>query len=290
MRREREMLDLILNTAREDPRVRAVIMNGSRVNPHAPKDIFQDYDIQYIVTDIESFRADPDWIRVFGELMILQLPDDMTDPPPDPGDHYAYLMQFMDGNRIDLGLFPLSRLGELREDSLSLTLLDKDGILPKFPPPDLSGYKTKPPTAKQFHDCTNEFWWCAPYVAKGLWRNEIIYARQMFDPFLREQLDKMLQWYIGVSSDFQQDSGKMGKYLEKCLDPELWDYLLKTYTDADYEHTWQALFTMGDLFRRLAIPVAEHFGYAYPYSDDSRVSAHLQHVHDLPRDAQEMYT
>src|SRR5512143_1224949 len=104
MRSEREMLDLIINTARNDERVRAVIMNGSRVNPHAPKDFFQDYDVVYLVTEKESFLAAPTWIKVFGELMILQLPDEMSDPPPESKDHYAYLMQFADGNRIDLSL------------------------------------------------------------------------------------------------------------------------------------------------------------------------------------------
>ena len=48
---------------------------------------------------------------------------------------------------------------------------------------------------------------------------------------------------------------------------------------------WDALFTMGDLFRRIVIPVAEHFGFDYPLGDDERVSAHLRHVRDLPRDA-----
>ena len=80
MRSEREMLDLILDTAQRDERVRAVIMNGSKVNPNAPKDFFQDYDVVYIVTEKESFLADPGWIKVFGELMILQLPDEMSDP------------------------------------------------------------------------------------------------------------------------------------------------------------------------------------------------------------------
>src|SRR5512136_1599508 len=141
MRSEHEMLDLILNTARNDERVRAVIMNGSRVNPIAPKDFFRDYDIVYIVTEKESFLADPGWIKVFGELMILQLPDEMSDPPPNPEDKdsYGYLMQFADGNRIDLGLVPVGKLDKLEPDSLTLTLLDKDGILPHYPPPDDSG-------------------------------------------------------------------------------------------------------------------------------------------------------
>jgi len=52
MRSEKEMMGLILNTAREDERIRAVIMNGSRVNPNVKRDCFQDYDIVYVVKDI----------------------------------------------------------------------------------------------------------------------------------------------------------------------------------------------------------------------------------------------
>jgi aminoglycoside 6-adenylyltransferase len=289
MRSESEMLNLILDTARRDERVRAVIMNGSKINPNAPKDFFQDYDVVYVVTDKESFLADPGWIKVFGELMILQLPDEMSDPAPEGTDHYAYLMQFTDGNRIDLSLFPVSKLDQLEDDSLTLTLLDKDGILPKFPPPNDSTYIPKPPTAKAFFDCTNEFWWVSTYVAKGLWRREIVYARHMLDLYVRDELMKMLNWYVGMKMDFHKSPGKMGKYLEKYLEPELWELVMYTYSDADYEHTWQALFTMGELFRRVAIPVAQHFGFDYLYGEDERVSAHLQHVHELPRDAKEMY-
>lgn len=289
MRSEREMLDLIINTARNDDRVRAVIMNGSRVNPNAPKDFFQDYDVVYVVTEKESFLTDPAWIKVFGELMILQLPDDMSDPPPEGKISYGYLMQFTDGNRIDLSLFPVSKLDQLEEDSLSLALLDKDGILPHFDFPNDSGYLPKPPTAKAFFDCTNEFWWVSPYVAKGLWRHEIPYAKQMLDDYVREQLMKMLDWFVGMQFNFQKTPGKLGKYLEHYLQPELWQLLLNTYSDAEYDHTWDALLAMGDLFRRIAIPVAEHFSFSYPYGDDERVTAHLRHVRLLPLDAAEMY-
>jgi len=289
MRNEREILDLIINTARNDDRVRAVIMNGSRVNPNAPKDFFQDYDVVYVVTEKASFLADPGWIQVFGELMILQLPDEMSDPPPEGKDYYGYLMQFADGNRIDLSLYPVDKIALLEGDSLTLTLLDKDGILPKFEPPNDSGYLPIPPTAKAFFDCTNEFWWVSPYVAKGLWRQEIVYAKHMLDLYVREQLMKMLDWYVGMRTGFQKSPGKMGKYLEKYLEPELWQLLRKTYSEADYESTWNALLTMGDLFRHIAIPVAQHFSFAYPYGDDEHVSAHLRHVRGLPHDAKDMY-
>ncbi|MDF2521420.1 MAG: streptomycin adenylyltransferase family protein, partial [Clostridia bacterium] len=74
MRSEQQMMDLILDTAKADDRIRAVIMNGSRANPNATKDFFQDFDIVYVVRDVHSFTADHSWIDIFGEIMILQMP------------------------------------------------------------------------------------------------------------------------------------------------------------------------------------------------------------------------
>ncbi len=289
MRSEQEMMELILGTAREDERIRAVIMNGSRANPNAPRDFFQDYDIVYVVTDPAPFRNNYEWIKRFGELMILQEPDDMDDPPPGDKLSFAYLMQFADGTRIDLGIHPMAQVDKIERDSQSILLLDKDSIVKPFPPASDVDYLPSPPTAKAFFDCCNEFWWVSPYVAKGLWREEIIYAKYMLDHYVREQLDKMLRWQIGVQTEFNKNPGKFGKYFEQFLAPEHWKMLLKTYSAADYEQTWQALFAMCDLFRAIAIEVAEHFGFDYPYGDDARVTAHLRHVRALPRDAKEMY-
>jgi aminoglycoside 6-adenylyltransferase len=289
MRSEQEMLDLIVSTAQDDERIRAVIMNGSRANPNAPWDIFQDFDIVYVVTDVAPFKYAYDWISRFGELMILQMPEDMQDPPPANDGCFAYLMQFADGNRIDLTVFPKAKLAELDDDSQSILLLDKDGIIEPFPPASDSDYLPTPPTGKAFLDCCNEFWWTSPYIAKGLWRDEITYAKGIFENVTRDQLMKMLVWYVGVRTQFSKNPGKFGKYLDRYLEPELWDMLLKTYADASPDSTWDALETMCDLFRTTAVRVAAHFGFDYPHSDDERVSAHLKHVRALPKDATTVY-
>jgi aminoglycoside 6-adenylyltransferase len=288
MRSEQAMLELIVNTARSDDRIRAVVMNGSRANPHARRDIFQDFDIVYLVTDLASFRDDDTWIDRFGEMMILQMPEAMRDPPMNDG-RFTYLMQFTDGNRIDLTLLPVAKLHEFKRDSLSLLLLDKDGIVEPFPAPSESDYLPRPPTSKAFSDCCNEFWWVCAYVAKGLWRKEIIYAKDMLDQIVREQLMKMLTWHVGVKTQFLRGLGSHRKYLKQYLEPELWAMLEKTYSDASYEKTWDALQMTCDLFRVSANQVADHFGFDYPRNDDEKVSAHLKHVRSLPKNAKEIY-
>ncbi|HBY93646.1 MAG TPA: aminoglycoside adenylyltransferase [Chloroflexi bacterium] len=289
MRSEQEMLKLIMDTAENDERIRAVIMNGSRANPDAPQDIFQDFDIVYIVTEVDPFKNNREWIKRFGEIMILQMPEDMLDPPPSNDGSFMYLMQFTDGNRLDLAIDPVAKLNEMDRDSLSLLLLDKDGIIGSFAPPSESDYLPKPPTAKAFSDCCNEFWWVCPYVAKGLWREEIISAKHILDGALREQLMKMLTWHIGMKTQFSRNPGKFGNNFQQYLDSELWEMLQQTYADASYDKTWGSLFTMCNLFRTVALHVSDHFGFEYPHMDDMNVSAHLHHVRELPRDAKEIY-
>jgi aminoglycoside 6-adenylyltransferase len=289
MRSEQTMLDLIVNTAREDERIRVVILNGSRANPRAARDPFQDFDIRYFVVDMAPFVNNPAWSQRFGETMVMQMPDAMQDPASSFDAGFAYLMQFTDGNRIDLGIYPLSKLDTHLSDSLSRVLLDKDGLVPPLAPASEKDYLPRPPSAKAFADCCNEFWWVCPYVAKGLWRQEFVYARHMLDQTVRAQLVRMLEWYIGVETHFTTNLGYHGKYFQRCLQPELWELLVQTYADGSYAQTWEALFAMCRLFRLAANRVGQDFGFAYPQQDDERVSAHLQHVRDLPQDAQEIY-
>jgi aminoglycoside 6-adenylyltransferase len=290
MRSEKEMMDLIMNTAKEDDRIRAVIMNGSRTNPNAKKDIFQDYDIVYLVTNVQSFTSDHSLVNRFGEMMIMQMPEDMVLPAADNDGHFTYLMQFTDGNRIDLSLYPLEKADELiKGDGLSILLLDKDGTIEPLPPAHDSDYITKAPTEKEFLNCCNEFWWVSPYVAKGIWREELPYAKEMLEGPVRDMLMKMLKWHIGIKTNFSKSSGKCGKYFKNYLEPDIWNEFVATYPNAEYENIWQSLFTMCDLFRKVAISVAEHFGYTYPIIDDEKVTKHLNHVKHLPKNAEEIY-
>jgi aminoglycoside 6-adenylyltransferase len=213
------------------------------------------------------------------------MPEEMGDPPSSGGQRLVYLMQFMDGNRIDLSLLPVDRLGELEEDSLSVLLLDKDGLLPPFAPASEASYLPQPPTARQFFDCCNEFWWVCPYAAKGLWRGELPYAKHALDTYIRDPLMKMLTWLIGIQTGFAVSPGKEGKYFQRYLDPARWELLLNTYSDAGYEQAWHSLLGMGELFRSTGQQVARHFGFDYPLADDQRITAYLKHIRNLPKTA-----
>jgi aminoglycoside 6-adenylyltransferase len=171
MRNEKEMFELIKNVAQNDERIRAVYMNGSRTNPNAPKDNFQDYDIVYVVTETSPFLKDDKWIHVFGDLIMIQEPDKLDQGIGMDRDFersYGYLMLFRDGNRIDLHIETKESMMEgYGTDKLTVPLLDKDNCLPPISAPTDIDYHVKQPTAGQYVSITNNFWWCLQNVAKG---------------------------------------------------------------------------------------------------------------------------
>lgn len=275
MRSEKEMMELILRVAEKDERVRAVGMNGSRTNSNVPEDTFRDYDIVYLVSDLQSFLINPDWVNVFGKRIIMQTPEDMAMFPPELGGRFTYLMLFEDGNRIDLMLIPIEEKDiYCSEDGLTVILLEKDGNMPKLSEPTDKDYWVKKPSAEFFADCCNEFWWVSTYVAKGLWRQEILYAYDHLNS-VREMLLTMLEWKVGIETNFSLSVGKNSKYLERYVNKDIWKRLMKTYPSEDYEQVWNSLFETIDLFEQIAIEVADILEYQYPFEDANKVKQYL---------------
>jgi len=283
MRSEKEMMDLIINVAKTNERIRAVYMNGSRTNPNASKDKYQDYDIVYVVTEMAWFHENKDWISVFGESAVIQEPDknDIAEGADlDINISYTWLMLFKDGNRIDLHIEPVyENYGEdYGEDKLTVTLLDKDNILPQIPPPSDVDYYVKKPTEGQYISATNNFWWCLQNVAKGIARDELTYAMNMYIQVVHEKLESMVSWYIGIHNDFSVNVGSWGKYFKKYMPENLYAMYVKTYSDANYENLWDAIFTACDLFRIIAPVVGNRLGYTYNKQEDDNMTAHLTKI------------
>lgn len=277
-RTEEEMLKLLLDRAREDDRVRAVWLNGSRANPNAPRDCWQDFDIVYAVDGYESFLLDPHWVDCFGERVMMQTRSDQEVEDADFSDWYIYLMQFSDGNRVDLSLVPLSRAEEaFLSDRMRILLLDKDGRLPQVPPSTDRDYWVQKPGRQRFQNCCNEFLWVSGNVAKGIWRGELPYAQAMYHIYVREAFDQMAGWKIGYDHGFSVNPGKMGKWYQRFLSQEDWAALEKTYPDGrDYEALLRSLLEMHALFGRWGRELADAFGYTYPEEDHQRMQAYLR--------------
>jgi aminoglycoside 6-adenylyltransferase len=291
LRNELDMMNLIKSVAREDERIRAVYMNGSKTNPSAPKDIFQDYDIVYVVTELTSFLSNSQWLEIFGEILMKQEPDKLAYlESKEPINSYGYLMLFHDGNRIDLRLQTIAGMHHTyTKDSLTIPILDKDAILPIIPPASDRDYHVQEPTEAAYYSCTNNFWWCLQNVAKGIWRSELPYAKQMFEQVIRPCLDEMTAWQIGCTNDFQVSPGKMGKYFNIYLPNDYWQLYESTYSSSETEAFWNSIFAACTLFRLLAMDVASHLSFSYAEEEETVMLYYLRSVQVLPKDASAIF-
>jgi len=275
MRTPEQMLHLILNIAKEDERIRAVVLSGSRANPDCPADIYQDFDIEFFVEDTAPFWNNMAWIEEkFGRPSLLQKPEDGTLMPPENDGNYAYLMIFPDGNRIDL---TITQKQYNSDGEPKILLLDKDGTFPAIQIAKDYWY-IKKPTAKIFADCCNEFHWCMNNVAKGIARDELPYAMEMLNHYVRDMLILMLEWYVGAGCDFQVSAGKCGKYFKKYLPNDFYERFKATYSDAESSHMWQAAFEMLYLFGDAARTVAAKLGFTYDEQEEKGIETYMRQV------------
>ena len=167
MRTDQEILGLILQIAKK-LQGDAVALSGSRTDEQAPKDEFQDYDVVYLVDDIDNLTSDLSWLDQFGKRVIEQ--------EVSLGHRRLYLMLFEDGNRIDLTLCPKDHIQEWVESEADFTVLEdpKGLFVPHSPSPQR--FWTSPASETDFEKTCNEFWWVSAYVVKGIYRKQVIYA------------------------------------------------------------------------------------------------------------------
>lgn len=283
MRKENEVMKQILDFAYSEDRVRAVMLNGSRLNSNAPKDIMQDYDVVFFITNIEdtSYKTNPQWINRFGELVIMQQ-NDFEDGS------YIFLMQFKDGVRIDLSFRDIKNIEEaVREDTLSKIILDKDNLGLVLTSPNDSLYHVKKPTEKEFDKTLNEAWWIQTYVAKGIWRDELPLAKYMFDVILIDCIGRLLSWHIGEEHNWKVNVGKCNKWFKLFLSEKMYKDFISLYPTTNYEDMWKSLFDAGRFIGETGRGLAGKLGYNYPIQDEINVIEYIKKIKALPKDAEE---
>lgn len=253
MRTETEMLDVILQTAKS-LQVEAVAMSGSRIDTKTPKDEFQDYDVVYIVDDLDNLTRNLSWLDQFGKRIIEQ--------EVSLGNRCLYLMLFEDGNRIDLTLCPEEHIQEWVDSEAGYTVLeDKMGVFETFSPSP-ERYWINPATEIDFKNSCNEFWWVSAYVVKGIFRKQVIYATDHLYGICQQELLKVLAWQV-ASDKGTVDVGKNYKYLFNYLPTEKEKEFSDLINFSSIDKITQSLFVTMQLFHQEAQSLANKMGFNY---------------------------
>jgi aminoglycoside 6-adenylyltransferase len=264
-----------------------MLLTSTRACPQATPDRFSDYDVILVVADITPYVADRRWVADFGEVLVAYW-DPVYRAPGYGLEIIGNVIQYADGLKIDFTVWPTRLLAAVvaapqlpaELDAGFAVLLDKDGMAARLPVPTYRAYVPAPPTEAEYQRWVEEFFSDVPYVAKFLWRGELLPAKWCLDTDMKHKyLRRMLEWRAAIDSGWSQPvSGALGNGLEKQLPPGLWRRLEATYAGAGAAENWEALWRTIALFRAVATAVGDHLGYTYPQELEERVVQYAQAI------------
>jgi aminoglycoside 6-adenylyltransferase len=294
MPQEKDVLEKLVAWGNAHTSIRAMILTSSRARPDGQVDILSDYDIIFAVTDADQFgREDGEygeygWLADFGKPMVRF---------SDQGEVYNLTTYwrgviYEDYVKIDYSVWPVALLERIAAEGALLeqldvgyrVLLDKDGRTSGWKLPSYKAHIPVRPTEAEYQALVEEFWWETTYVAKSLWRDELVFAKWCLEHEIKlEVMRRLLEWRVEIDHDWSLKPGVYGRGLERQLPADIWSDFASTYVGSDSEDNWGALFRLMALFRRVAMEVGGALGYAYPQPLDDRVGAYLETVRKLPR-------
>lgn len=258
-------IDQIMAWAREDERIRAVVVTGSWARGAA--DSLSDLDIELYVTDPFPLLESDSWYRQFGEVLVIEALEN-------EGWNPTRLIYYA-GGKIDFTILSISLLHEaVAYDRPFRVLIDKDGAnaFRAVPlPPALQ------PAPAEFLECINWFYaamimW-AKYVARGdLW------AAKLRDWESKGQLLRMLEWDQQARKGREYDTWYLGLHLRAWVDPDLMPFIEACWSGIDAVESSRAIYASLTLFDSLSRRAAAVLDYA-PF-DSSGVRAEVERILD----------
>lgn len=270
------------------PSIRALVLTSSRARADESVDSLSDYDLIVAVDDAEAFIADDGWVSAYGQPLARW---------GDRSELYGMTKYFQgvvysDGVKVDYTVWPdalLERVAEAKTlpDALDVgyrVLLDKEQRTSEWAPPTYRAHIPTKPTEAEYRALVEEFWWDTTYVAKALWRGEIVLAKFVLDYDAKlVALRRVLEWRIELDHNWSLRPGAYGRGLEQHLPADIASELSRTYVGTGIEDNWGALFRTTELFRRVATEVGDALGYAYPLEVDEAITTQLEEVRQLSK-------
>lgn len=271
-------------TGRDD--VRAMILTSTRAIPNAEVDAYSDYDVIVVVDEVQSMVDEAGWLADFGEVLITYW-DPVRVNPATGAVSVGSITYYVDGLKIDFSLWSRQQLSDViagtndEFDAGYRVLVDKEFLVVGLPLPTYRGYVPARPDEPTYVRLITDFLIGVPYVAKYLLRGELLPAKWVLDFDMRfNYLVPMLWWRVECDHAWTLKSGNLGRGLLQHLPEAVAAEFERTFTGADSESNWAALFAMITLFRHVAGEVAELLGYRFP---DQLIDSVTEHARRMRR-------
>lgn len=273
------LLPAIIDWSTKQADIRAVVLDGSHVQPTASPDALSDLAVVVYSTRLNRYTSSDAWMDSIAPVWVYEV---------ETADGYPQRLVIFDGgHKADFSLRPFSLLEEeVRSQTVPgwyhrgyAVLVDKDGLAARLPTPSDRAPAPQPPTGQEFRRLCEMFWFEAYHVAKYLKREDLFAAKGVHTAMLFHQLLPMLEWYEQSKHGWHYDTSHLGHHMKTWLEPDIWEELQGAFSGLQSTVSLEAAETTMTLFRRVATATAEGLKYSYPSEVDQKVSRFIASLH-----------
>lgn len=269
------MINKILQWAKHEKHIRAVILTGSRAtNKH---DELSDYDLALFCTDIDSFTCDDAWLSKIGMVWVCVHEKVCIKEKEFP----SRLVIFEKGIKVDFSFYPIESLKDISDILFQngyKILLDKEMMAKSMPSLNEETLVAVKPNSEEFLTIIHEFWFEAYHVAVYLRRGDLWSAQFRLSGLHHQFLLKMIEWNELSKTDWRGILPELGKRMQLWVSKDTWDALHQCFAHFDEKDSWNAIENTTSLFRILAHQAATQLSYNYPNEVDSHISKFINEL------------
>lgn len=265
-------LDAILDWARHEHAIRALVVTGSLARLDDTTDEYSDLDVQVIATDINRYIEDDRWLDHLGDVWI-RYPLHQTAP--------YRLVWFSGGIKVDFHfLAPDTLQGDQLTDEYTRgyqVLLDKDDRFRDFPPSPRLFPQAPPPSAVEVQAAINEFWFEAIHVAQFIRRREFWVVKHR-DWTMKSDLLRMLDWHTRFVRREPINTWLLGRRVTHWADQETYAAIERIWAGWDALALWDALLIQLELFSRLSLELANALPFTYDETGYGEIDTYIRQL------------
>jgi len=248
-----------------------------------PADPLSDIDIAVFASDPDVLLHDEGWIAGLGPYWTSHLESNGLRL----GEERRVL--FVDGQDVDFAVFPAGVLVALLTDPRATEVLrrgfrplvNKDAI--ELAAPSLEPTPPRP-SAAEFSNLVNDFWFHLVWTAKKVRRGELLTAVEATNGYLRALLVRMVRWHALVRGPTGRDVWHGTRFFESWADPRVIRDLPQTIARYDATAVARALRAYRALFSWLTEEVAQGSGFPSPIPGQAALSMYLDALLEEPRE------
>ena len=283
MNRDHDVLDKIIEWAKGEAAIRAVILEGSRASS-SDTDEFSDYDLNIFVTDDTKYLSDSRWITTFDDVLVYQKEGLFCKNTRIP----TRLVVYKESPKVDFSFWPISMLREIVDSKVLperyrngyKVLLDKDGITQNMPAARYDGYVIGKPTKNEVLTTLYNFWFEAYCIAKYLRRESLWYVKVLENGPIKRFLLQMILWRESSKDDWKNNKiHQEGKNLEDHIGEDIKRALVGCFSKYGKADTWRSLWKMIELFKRLLREVTAKLSIVYPEKSIAEIESFIRQLY-----------